>query len=181
MHFSVLRRLLLVATALVLASFATDTPEDELKSAVVLSFLRYGEWRPAPQANAPLLVGVVGRDSFAETLRRNLEGKQVGDHSIHIVALKNPNEPHVCHILYFAEDRSVDTKAVLQGAALAHALTIGESKDFLAQGGAVNLFLLDGHIAFEVNLEALDRAGISISSRLLRFGQIRNARKGERS
>jgi hypothetical protein len=33
--------------------------------------------------------------------------------------------------------------------------------------------IVDGHMSFEVSLEALDRAGLSISSKLLRYGQVK--------
>ena len=155
-------------------------PEDELKAAVVLSFLRYGEWRPALPANAPLTVGVQGRNAFADVLRRGVEGKLVNEHAIHIVELKTASEQHGCQVVFFADDKVSDTRTALQSPALARVLTIGETRDFLDWGGAVRLFVLDGHITFEVSLEALERSGVSISSRLLRFGQIRNPKKGDR-
>jgi YfiR/HmsC-like len=161
-------------------SASSAEPEDELRAAVVLSFLRYGEWSPALPANAPLTVGLLGRAAFADVLRHSLEGKTVNEHAIHILELKSASELHGCQIVYFAEDKVFDTQAALENPALARVLTIGETRDFLDWGGAVHLFVLDGHIAFEVSIKALEREGISISSRLLRFGQIRNPKKGDR-
>ena len=54
-----------------------------------------------------------------------------------------------------------------------HALTIGEADRFLDYGGAVKLLIVDGHMSFEVSPAALDRAGVSISSKLLRYGQVK--------
>lgn len=170
----------LLLTAVFTASLRAEEPEDELKAAVVLSFLRYGDWGQALPGNAALTVGVVGRPEFAEVLRHSLEGKSVNDHAVRVVELKNGAEGS-CQVVYFAADKNLDAKTALQTPALAHVLTIGETRDFLDRGGAVNLFVLDGHMAFEVSLEALERCGVSISSRLLRFGQIRNRKKGERS
>jgi hypothetical protein len=160
---------------------ASGEPEDQLKAAVVLSFLRYGEW-PQPLANnAPIQVGVWGRASFTDALRGALEGKSVNDHPIRILALKSPLDCPGCQAIYFASDRGEEIQAALEGLRLAHALSIGESKDFLRWGGAVNLLVVDGRMGFEVNLEALERSGVTISSRLLRFGQVLNRRKGDRS
>jgi len=170
-----------LATLLGCTARASTTPEDELKAAVVLSFLRYGDWHPALPPSTPLTVGVLGRLAFAEVLRHVLEGRLLGDHPIHVIELKTADEQHGCQILYFAEERGLDTRTELQKPSVAHVLTIGETRDFLDWGGAVNLFVLDGHIAFEVSLEALERGGVSISSRLLRFGQIRSLKKGARS
>jgi YfiR/HmsC-like len=168
----------LVLAALLPAGLRSEEPEDELKAAVVLSFLRYGDWGQALSTNAALTVGVVGQPEFAQVLRHSVEGKSVNDHAIQLVELKNA-AGRSCQVVYFTADKTMDTKATLQIPALTHVLTIGETRDFLDWGGAVNLFVLDGHMAFEVSLEALQRGG-GISSRLLRFGQIRS-RKGERS
>jgi len=171
---------LMLVTVLAAVSPA-DEPEDELKAAVVLSFLRYGEWEQVLPPNGALTVGVLGRPEFAQVLRHSLEGKSVNDHSVHVVELKSAAAQQVCQVVYFASDKGLDIKAALETPALARVLTIGETRDFLESGGAVNLFVLDGHMAFEVSKEALERSGINISSRLLRFGQIRSRKQGDRT
>ena len=160
---------------------AVGDPEDELRAAIVLSFLRYGEWSQTPAAGAPITIGVLGRTSFAGVLHRTLEGKSVNDHAVRVVDLKNAHDAPSCQVVYFATDKSADIKPALQGTAPLHALAIGEAKDFLDWGGAVNLLVIDGHMSFEVSLEALERSGVSISSKLLRFGQVRYHKKGDRS
>ncbi|HYL77259.1 MAG TPA: YfiR family protein [Bryobacteraceae bacterium] len=164
-----------------LLSAATELPqpEDELKAAVVLSFVRYAEWPQMQPGNSAITIGVFGRPSFARVLRRTLEGKSVNDRAVRIVELKAPADWPTCQVIYFATDRAPEIKQGLLGPHPRHALTIGESKAFLDEGGAVNLLLVDGHMSFEVSREALERSGISISSKLLRFGQIRGHGKGE--
>ena len=164
-----------------LLSRAAGEPEDQLKAAVVLSFLRYGDWPQPLPANAPIRVCVWGRASFAETLRGGLEGKSVHDHPIRIVELKSPADGANCQVAYFASDRGEEIQAALSGSHFPHVLAIGENKDFLRWGGAVNLLVVDGHMSFEVDMETLERSGVSVSSRLLRFGQVRNHKNGERS
>ncbi len=160
---------------------ARAEPEDELKAAVVLSFLRYAEWPEALPSAAPVRVGVLGRSSFTEVLRSALEGKTVGDHTLHVTDLKSAGEAAGCQAVYFATGKTEELKLALRAAGASHALTIGENKDFLRWGGAVNLLVVDGHMSFEVSLDALERSGVSISSRLLRFGQVRDHKKGNRS
>jgi hypothetical protein len=184
MHWTLSKRLLASVTVLALLpalSRAAGDPEDELRAAIVLSFLRYGEWPQPLPAGAPLTVGVLGRSSFAEVLRRTLEGKSVSDHPVRIVDLGNVHDAPGCQVVYFATDKSAEIKAALQSIRPQRALAIGETKSFLDSGGAVNLLVIDGHMSFEVSLEALDRSGVSISSKLLRFGQIRSRKKGDGS
>ena len=86
---------------------------------------------------------------------------------------RRPRNLHACQVLYVATDNNTQVRQALAGLRAAHVLTIGEANRFLEYGGAVNLMLVDGHMSFEVSLEALDRAGVSVSSALLRYGQVK--------
>jgi len=155
------------------ASEPPSEPVDEIKSAIVLSFLRYSEWpEPAP-AGQPITVGVIGRASLLPVLRRALEGKLVNSRPVRILEVKTLSDPHCCQVIYLATGKTAEIQQALAGARSAHALTIGEADKFLEYGGAVNLILLDGRIGFEVSLEALGRSGVAISSKLLRYGQVK--------
>jgi hypothetical protein len=160
---------------------AASDPEDELKAAIVLSFIRYAEWTQPLSATTPISVGVIGRPAFAQTLRQTLEGKSAGQRAIKIVELKTAADPHCCQIIYFATGRSSDVKPALPAMQAAHVLTISDTNEFLEWGGDINLVVIDGRMSFEVNLEALERSGVTISSRLLRFGQIRSRGKRGRT
>lgn len=152
--------------------------EDELKCATLLAFVQNAHWAEPVAANAPLTVGVVGRAAFAKGLTASAEGKAVNGHPVRVIGISGTPDPRCCQVLYFATDKPAEIKPVLQSFNSSHALTVGESDDFLEQGGAVNLFLTDGHMSFEVSLGALSRAGVEISAKLLRFGQIRDLTKG---
>ena len=151
--------------------------EDQLKCATLVAFLQNARWPDPLPDKAPLTVGVAGRPGFVRMLSDSVEGRMAAGHPIRIQSLNTSANPHCCQVLYFATDKAAEIKPVLQLFGAAHALTIGETDGFLEQGGAVNLFFVDGHMAFEVSLSALGREGIEISSKLLRFGQIRDLAK----
>lgn len=150
-------------------------PEDELKSAIVLSILRYSEFPRAVPDNT-LTVLVFGRPSFAQVLRRVAEGKTVNGRQIRVHDVKLGETARACQIYYVAADKSGAIKAALAEAQALGALSIGESDRFLDYGGAVNLLLIDGRMSFEVNMSVLDESGIEISSKLLRFGVVTRRR-----
>ena len=179
MKFERLTQFAILCLALAIAGLALHAaePEDELKSAVVLSFLRYTEW-PERGGEGPIIVGVVGRSALLEVFRRNLENKPVGNRPIRVVDLNAAADPHCCNVLYVAAAKPAEIRKALLLPGAVRALTVGESDHFLECGGAVNLLVIDGHMSFEANLEAIDRALIVISSKLLRFGQIRSLNKG---
>jgi hypothetical protein len=167
-------KLLLLLAALASIGQSASDPGDELKAAVVLSFLRYTEWTSVP-AQDPITVAVAGRSDFAKVLRKALEAKTVGAHRLAVVEVQDGPFAN-CQILYIAFDRGSDVRRILAAASSSHLLTIGEADRFLDWGGAINLMTLDGHMSFEVNLDAVTRSGDSVSSKLLRFGQIRGAK-----
>jgi thermostable 8-oxoguanine DNA glycosylase len=107
------------------------------------------------------------------TLRRTLDGKIANNHAIRVVDAKAPVDPNSYQVLYVATDNNNEVRQALAGLHASHALTIGEAGRFLEYGGAVNLTIVDGHMSFEVSLEALDHAGVSVSSKLLRYGQVK--------
>jgi hypothetical protein len=147
-------------------------PEDEVKAVAVLNFLRYSTW-PAPAAGM-MTVGVLGRRGFLETLRATLENRPVNGRNVRVTEVKSAADAPACQLVYFATERRSEIGPVLAGAVAARALTVGECDRFLDYGGSVNLFVVDGHISFEASLEAIGRTGITVSSNLLRVGQVRD-------
>ena len=57
-------------------------------------------------------------------------------------------------------------------------LTVGEGARFLQQGGLISFVLEDNRVRFDVNKSAVDRAGLTVSSKLLRVA--RNVEDGAR-
>jgi hypothetical protein len=156
---------------------AAPDEEGDLKAAIVLNLLRYSTWPERPPGGAPVTVGILGRASLAKALRATLEGKLVDNRPIRVVEIATPVDPRCCQAVVIALEKSAEIKQALAALRGARTLTIGESDQILANGGVVNLLEVDGHMSFEVSLEALERSGIEISSKLLRFGQV----KGKRS
>jgi hypothetical protein len=161
----------LCALAAALALLAASEPEDELKAATVLTFLRHCEWPKAPAAGG-LTVGILGRSAMLDALRRDVEGKSANGRIVRIVSLKNGPECPDCQAIYLATENRADLKRHIAGLRLPGVLVMGESEHLLELGGAVSLLIVNGHMSFEVSQDALNHSGIAISSKLLRYGRI---------
>ncbi len=176
-HFGRFATVLSLLAVFVISLRGGADAEEELKCAAVMAFVQNASWAEQLAPSIPITVGVVGRAAFFRWLRTTADGKVVKGHPIRVQPVTSPADPHCCQVLYFATDKPADIKPVLQLFASTPVLAIGESDGFLEQGGAVSLFLLDGHMSFEVSLAALGHEGIEISSKLLRYGQIRDLAK----
>ena len=156
---------------------AATEPEDELKAATVLAFLRYSEWAKS-RPGEPLTVGVLGRTAMCGALQRSLDGKSANKRAIRVEPVKHPSDCPTCQVWYLALDQRGELIRWLADLPKRGLLLFGETNHFLDLGGAVNLLIVDGHMSFEVNLDVLDRAGVTISSKLLRYGQVRGRPPG---
>ncbi len=166
---------LLVLFAILLR--AGTEAEDELKCATLLAFLQNTHWAEHPASDSSITVGVVGRGAFYRSMRMAADGKSVDGRRLRVVQVAASADPGCCQAVYFATDKPAEIRTILQSLTGTHVLTMGENDTFMQEGGAVNLYLVDGHMAFEVSLGALGHAGLEISSKLLRFGQIRDLEK----
>lgn len=74
-----------------------------------------------------------------------------------------------CQIIFFSEGTEAEVQHILSMETDSKILSIGETSQFITQGGMINLIRKDSRIKFEINMEALNQAGFSISSQILRI------------
>ena len=145
--------------------------EYRVKAAYLLNFTRFVEWpRPALEGSDPFTICVAGTNPFGPVLAATLAGETVAGR---ILAFRVVTEAPVarCQVLFIP--RTVAAAPYLRAVRGMPVLTVGESPDFLEQGGGINFVLEEGKVRFEVNPEAASRNQLTMSSRLLRLARIR--------
>ncbi len=73
--------------------------------------------------------------------------------------------PESCHVV-FAGGADKDLSKVLAGLGPG-VLTVGESANFLREGGMISFILENRRVRFDINQSAATKAGLRISSKLL--------------
>lgn len=145
---------------------AQDQPEYRLKAAILYNFILYSEW-PGP-ASASLLVCVVGRDPFAAELDA-LAGKTVGSLGLRVARRSAAETLRDCQVLFVAPSAMPALPALLESVRGSAVLTVADTPGAAAHGVALNMALSQGRVSFEANVSAARAAGITLSSKLLRF------------
>ena len=178
-RFAQLRSAAMLATCLLVTAPAytpagmsqTTLPpsEAEIRAAFILNFAKFTEWPPQSFADAdtPLTVGFVGTDDARTALVILSTGKVINGRRIVTLQIKSVLVARQCRILFFRKDKGDFADGALEVATEAQALTIGESKNFLARGGLIRLFIEDKRMRFDVNIGAAHRSKIQLSSKLL--------------
>jgi hypothetical protein len=140
--------------------------EYRVKAAYLFNFARFVEW-PADAQAGPLTICVAGRAVFGDVLDETLRGETIDGRGVVAKVLLEP-EPG-CHVLFVP--RGATATAYIRAAQGHPVLTVGEAPDFLALGGIANFILEGNNVRFEIDAAAADRAGLRVSSRLLRLAR----------
>jgi hypothetical protein len=146
-------------------------PEQQIKAAYILNFARYASW-PSPMladARTPLVVCLMGQG--AADIARQLQSRVAGNRPLELRMLARIEDADDCHALYLGPSERPRQGALLARLRDQAVLTIGDSASFLADGGMINMILIDGTIRFEINLTAAKRSGMSLNPRVLALAE----------
>ncbi len=148
--------------------------EYHAKAAFLYHFSNFVGW-PASTfkaTNGHLRMCVMGKDPFGQSLDATLANKSVRDHPFEIRRNPPTTELQHCHLLYFPASASSQMRALRHQVAKENVLTVGETLDFLRQGGMVQLFVDNQKIRFAVNTDVVNQTNLQFSSKLLRSAKI---------
>ena len=77
-----------------------------------------------------------------------------------------------CRIVFITKSAEMEPELVVNSLGAASILTVGETAGFAANGGMVNFTNDQSKVRFEINQGAARRAGLKISSKLLRLAEL---------
>lgn len=184
-----LTRLALACLALfMLASAACPTNanssasrEYEVKAAFLYNFAKFTTWPPDAfaTADAPLVVGVLGKDPFGATLDGALNGKQVGARRLVIERYAGVEQLGRCHVLFVADSERERHAEILKACEGRPTLVVCDIAGFAAKGATASFYIEKNNVRFEMNPAAAKRARIQLSSQLLKLAKL--VEDGERA
>ncbi len=152
---------------------AQSVPVPRLKAAYLLNFVRFVEWpHDAAPVGGPLTVCIINDDSVARELEMTLEGRSVDGHTVAVVRLAASAPLPMCHVVYLAASARARSPGVIGELKRKLALTVSDIPDFAETGGMVQLSVEGGRIRIAVNVDALQRANVRLSSRVLAISRI---------
>jgi hypothetical protein len=148
--------------------------EYQVKALFLLNFTKYVTW-PAgafAETNSPIALGVYGEDKFGEDLEKAIAGKNVGGRSIVIQPIKGADDAAKCHIVFISSSEKKRASEIIAQLQTTPVLTVGETEQFIDQGGVINFTKKEGKVRLEINLQAAQQANLQISSKLLSVADI---------
>jgi hypothetical protein len=144
--------------------------EYEIKAAWLFNFARFVEWPTNTFANAstPLVVGVVGRDPFGWELEKTFAGRTIRGRPVVLKRNLSESEVASCHLIYVGAAERRRSRDLLEKVWGTPVLTVGETDDFLDQGGIINFVIKEKAVRFEINVRSAQSAGLKLDANLLK-------------
>ena len=153
------------------AAEPAPVPEPQLKAVCLFYFAKFTDWPTNAFANAqsPVRFGVLGDTPVGDDLAQIIKGKTIKGRPVELVrgvALAALRDCHVVFVPRAARDRFANAPVADRPV-----LTVGETPEFLHQGGMIRFVIVDGKVRFLVNKAAIDAAGLGINSEVLRLAE----------
>ena len=173
------RRVLWVLGVVVLLLIGTHAQspaagEYQVKAAFLFNFAKFVEWPPSSfsDTSVPLRICVFGRDPFGDELRNITKEKIVNGRKLEVTQVLDLQVARTCHILFIASSETSRLKQIFESLRGSDALTVGDTKGFVEQGGMINFVLENSRVQFEVNRKAAEQGRLKISSKLLSVAKL---------
>jgi hypothetical protein len=147
--------------------------EYDLKAALLFNLVKYVDWRAEAFATRddPIVIGILGNDPFGEVLDTIVRGRRVNGRPISIRRAGGLNELKGAHLVFISPSESHHVAQLCDTLESFGALTTGDM-DQGAAFTAVSFGLEEDRIVFAVDLGRAKRAGVRISSHILRLAKI---------
>jgi len=162
----------LIAAPGIAADHGTDTASDvAVKAAFLYNFAKFAEW-PALPSGTPIVVCVVGDDGIAAALVETVRGQNISGHTIEVRRSQDSATWRACHLLFIADAETRRSAGGLGEVRTLPVLTVSDGKGFSQSGGIIELYLEGGRMRFAINVDAAERSGLRLSSRLLGLAKV---------
>lgn len=159
---------------------AVTNAQPSLDEAVVKVYYTYNfgkfvDW-PASQLAGPTLnLCVLGEDAFGAAAQQALADRSVKGLPLRVMTyqrgLISPDALDQCHILYISQSERSRIGAIVRAVGDLPILTVSDVERFSRRGGMITLVRSGSRIRFRINIDAVRRAGLSVSSKLLELAE----------
>jgi len=146
-----------------------DYKEYQVKAELLANFAAFVKWPDGTFAatNSPVVIGVVGKDPFDRFLEKAVQAPGRPGRPLKLRRVTTDTEMRECQVLFVSSSehrRLREIRDRLKGLPI---LTVGETDDFLDQGGIINFLLKGQSVRFEISVESAQAAGLRVDAKLL--------------
>ena len=149
-----------------------QTTEYRVKAAFLYNFSRFVTWPDhAKRDEGKFNLCVLGENPFGNLLD-SIAGKPVQNSSLEIKRLDRVSQVSACQIVFVSKSDAGVLDHMINVLKDKPALTVSDAAGFAENGGIIEFKLVNNKVHFNINIDAADRAGLKISSKLLSLATV---------
>ncbi len=146
-----------------------SAPEYNIKAGYVLLFTKFVEWPKEvfPFADTPLVIAVLGADPFGNILDETFRNMEVQGRKVKVMRARNASEALKCHLVFISRAETDRISGWLDSIDRKGVLSVTETGTESPSGAVINFVMENNHLRFDVDMHAMERSGLKISSPML--------------
>jgi hypothetical protein len=143
----------------------------DVEAAYLYQFGKFVQWPPTklpPETLKSFSICVLGRDPFGHVLDDTIKGGSINGLQLVARRVGSVQKATGCNVLFVSSSQDTDLVRDLDALRGAPVLTVSDTPDFVLRGGMVQFVLVGNRVRFKINISNAERAGLTMSSQLLK-------------
>jgi hypothetical protein len=139
-----------------------------VKAAFIRNFARYVIWpsHVFSDEHSPWKVGILGADPFGDILEKTFKGRKEQERSFEIYRAETLDKLPPCQIIIITYKNAAKRRSTLVELKNRPVLTVGDTPDFLQEGGII-CFQVGDYVTMSVNLDQARSVSLKIQTKML--------------
>ncbi len=164
--------LALAAALICTTAYAQDRKpgEYQIKATFLYNFLKFVDW-PKDTHTGDISICILGEDPFGDALDF-IEGETLDSKTPVIRHLKRLHHLERCQVIFISRSEQEYVEDILKAVRGLNILTVGDTGGFAQKGVIINFYIEENKVRFEINLNALMRSSLQISSKVMKLARI---------
>ena len=154
-----------------LAGAQTAASDVAVKAAFIFNFAKFAEWPTMPAAS-PIALCIFGDGNIADALGETVRGQNISGHPLNVWQPLESSAWRLCQLLFVSDVELRRSSIGLEQIKALPVLTISDGKGFSQGTGIIEFYVEGGRMRFAINVDAAQRSGLRLSSRLLGLATI---------
>jgi YfiR/HmsC-like len=142
--------------------------EYEVKAAYLFNFGKFVKWPANVSGGDSFPICILGNDPFGNALDATVSGEAIDGKRISVRRVDNPSEAINCRIVFISASEASRLREIMPVLSRAPVLTVSDLPNFVRNHGVIQFVRTDDRVRFQVNLTAAEKAGLTLSSELLK-------------
>ena len=146
----------------------------QVEAAFLFNFAKFVTWPDDTfrRSEDSLIIGVLGEDPVGVILEETVRDKTIMGKKLAVKRFMRVQDAVKSHILFLSSSEESHLPQILKGLERATVLTVSDMEQFAERGGMIAFTVEDQKVRFNVNVDAVERAGLKMGSQLLKLARI---------